>query len=229
MGCTLGAIDRFAYPGLPGEAQLVWRRALAAWPREPESCLTFQRGLLLLTVSVTAASWPGSPRRRPDDGQREQRGGRPGRGRVLTWRQRKILRAIDDHVAVKGCSPSNREIAEAADLKSASSVNHHLKQLKAAGFVTYNQGSPRTVRVLWPGKSRRPGRRSRRNAGRYPAGNGRRPGICARKGGLGADWGQVAGGNPIPPLESAEERFPLPGRWSARKRDSSSLRSSAIP
>jgi hypothetical protein len=30
MGCTLGAIDRFAYPGLPGEAQLLWSRALAS-------------------------------------------------------------------------------------------------------------------------------------------------------------------------------------------------------
>jgi hypothetical protein len=30
MGCTLGAIDRFAYPGLPDEAQLLWWRALAS-------------------------------------------------------------------------------------------------------------------------------------------------------------------------------------------------------
>jgi len=30
MGCTLGAIDRFAYPGLPGEAQMLWWRALAS-------------------------------------------------------------------------------------------------------------------------------------------------------------------------------------------------------
>jgi len=29
MGCTLGAIDRFAYPGLPGEVQLRWWKALA--------------------------------------------------------------------------------------------------------------------------------------------------------------------------------------------------------
>jgi GNAT superfamily N-acetyltransferase len=28
MGCTLGAIDRFAYPDLPGEAQLLWCKAL---------------------------------------------------------------------------------------------------------------------------------------------------------------------------------------------------------
>jgi GNAT superfamily N-acetyltransferase len=29
MGCTLGAIDRFAYPGLPGEVQLLWWKTLA--------------------------------------------------------------------------------------------------------------------------------------------------------------------------------------------------------
>ena len=28
MGCTLGAIDRFAYPGLPGEVQLLWWKAV---------------------------------------------------------------------------------------------------------------------------------------------------------------------------------------------------------
>lgn len=30
MGCTLGAIDRFAYPGQPGEVQLLWWKALQA-------------------------------------------------------------------------------------------------------------------------------------------------------------------------------------------------------
>jgi ribosomal protein S18 acetylase RimI-like enzyme len=29
MGCTLRAIDRFAYPGLPGEVQLLWWKPLA--------------------------------------------------------------------------------------------------------------------------------------------------------------------------------------------------------
>jgi hypothetical protein len=29
MACTLGAIDRFAHPGPPEEAQLPWRKALA--------------------------------------------------------------------------------------------------------------------------------------------------------------------------------------------------------
>jgi len=30
MGCTLGGIDRFAYPRLPGEVHLRWRKALQA-------------------------------------------------------------------------------------------------------------------------------------------------------------------------------------------------------
>ena len=30
MGCVLGAIDRFAYPELPGETQLLWWKALRA-------------------------------------------------------------------------------------------------------------------------------------------------------------------------------------------------------
>jgi hypothetical protein len=30
MGCALGAINRFAYPDLPDEVQLPWRKALPA-------------------------------------------------------------------------------------------------------------------------------------------------------------------------------------------------------
>jgi len=145
-------------------------------------------------------------------GANSAKAGPPGRGRVLTWRQRKILRAIDQHVAVKGCSPSNREIAEAADLKSASSVNHHLKQLKAAGFVTYDEGSPRTVRVLSHGKrADGPAEEAGETPGDTPPGAGQAPGdMRSQK----VVWvpivGQVAGGSPIPPLESIKERFPLP-------------------
>jgi GNAT superfamily N-acetyltransferase len=35
MGCTLGAIDRFAYPDLPDEVQLLWWKALAARTDKP--------------------------------------------------------------------------------------------------------------------------------------------------------------------------------------------------
>jgi len=150
-------------------------------------------------------------------GANSAKAGPPGRGRVLTWRQLKILRAIEKHVAVKGCSPSNREIAEAADLKSASSVNHHLKQLKAAGFVTYDEGSPRTVRVLSHGnRAGGPAEEAGETPGDTPPGDAR-PGAGQAPGDMRSQkvvWvpivGQVAGGSPIPPLESIKERFPLP-------------------
>lgn len=35
MGCTLGAIDRFAYPDLPDEVQLLWWKPLAARSDRP--------------------------------------------------------------------------------------------------------------------------------------------------------------------------------------------------
>ena len=63
-------------------------------------------------------------------------------------RQGQILEVIESYIARHGCSPSNREIAAAAGLKSASSVLRHLQQLKAGGYVSYQPGVPRTVRVL---------------------------------------------------------------------------------
>jgi repressor LexA len=130
------------------------------------------------------------------------------RGRaVLTWRRRRVLQAIEDYVADHGCSPSNRDIAKAADLKSASSVLHHLQELKAAGFVSYDPRSPRTVRVLRPG-ARRDDAVARDGSAPRPS-----PGLAdlsARK----VVWvpvvGQVAAGRPVPPLESVEDRVPLP-------------------
>ena len=118
-----------------------------------------------------------------------------------TRRQDMILRVIEEYAAVHGCSPSNREIAVAAGLKSPSSVLYHLRQLKAAGFLTYEDGSPRTVRVPRPGEQ---GPEPVRQAEPAPAMSG-----PAR-----VSWvpvvGQAAGGQPIPPLEAAEDPLPLP-------------------
>jgi repressor LexA len=65
-------------------------------------------------------------------------------------RRGQILQVIENYIAVHGCSPSNREIAAAAGLRSPSTVLRHLKQLKADGYVAYQPGVPRTVRVLRP-------------------------------------------------------------------------------
>jgi repressor LexA len=123
----------------------------------------------------------------------------PRSGIALTWRRRKVLQAISDYVAANGCSPSSREIAEAAGLKSASSAMHHLRGLKAGGYVSYEPGAPRTVRVL------------RADGQASPAADAVAvPGEGSEK----VVWvpvaGQVAAGLPIPPLESVQERVPLP-------------------
>jgi len=138
--------------------------------------------------------------------------GRAGHGKVLTWRQRRVFRVIQEYVTVNGCSPSNRDIARAVGLKSASSVHHHLKKLKAAGLVTYDARTPRTVRVLPPGNgATRPAEEAGETPGDSPPQAGQAPGDTRSQ---EVVWvpivGQVAGGEPIPPLEPAQERFPLP-------------------
>jgi repressor LexA len=120
---------------------------------------------------------------------------------ALYWRRRTILRAIDDYAAVHGCSPTNREIAEAAGLKSASSALHHLRELKAEGFLTYEEGSPRTVRLLRPGEQ---AAELARQADAAPGEND-----LARVAWVSVA-GQVAAGEPITPLGPAEDRVPLP-------------------
>jgi repressor LexA len=125
----------------------------------------------------------------------------PGPGIVLTWRRRTILRVIDEYFLANGCSPTNREIAELAGLKSASSVLHHLRGLKACGYLTYEDGSPRTVRLLPSGES------AAEEVRQADAATGQSdPDRVA--------WvpvgGQVAAGEPIIPLEPGSERVPLP-------------------
>jgi repressor LexA len=118
-----------------------------------------------------------------------------------TRRQDMILRVIEEYAAVHGCSPSNREIAVAAGLKSPSSVLYHLRQLKAAGFLTYEDGSPRTVRVPRPGEQ---GAEPVRQAELVPHENDPARVTWVRVA------GQIAAGNPIIPLEPGEGRVPLP-------------------
>lgn len=133
--------------------------------------------------------------------------GRLASQHVLTDRRRRILQFIEEYAAANGCSPSDREIAHGAGLKSASSAQYHLVKLRDAGYVGYEEGAPRTVKVL--------PRRTRTANGAAPG----RPGPKAKRkpGPAGSEkvvWvpvvGQVAAGEPIPPLESIENRFPLP-------------------
>jgi repressor LexA len=119
--------------------------------------------------------------------------GGPG-SHVLTRRQHAILQFIGDYSAANDCAPSDQEIADGVGLKSRSSAHYHLRILKAAGYLSYEEGAPRTVRV----------KRARQKVTRQPGPAGMEKVV----------WvpviGQVAAGDPIPPLASVQDRFPLP-------------------
>jgi repressor LexA len=138
--------------------------------------------------------------------------GRPRSRHVPTERQRRILRFIEEYATVHGCAPSDRDIAKGAGLKAASSAHYHLQILKEAGYLSYTEGVPRSVRVLpsrWRGTQT--GARTGPAPGRAgPKGKPRQSAGGSEK----VVWvpvvGQVAAGEPIPPLESIQDRFPLP-------------------
>ncbi|MCI2255582.1 transcriptional regulator [Domibacillus sp. PGB-M46] len=66
----------------------------------------------------------------------------------LSARQEKMLQFIDDYVSAKNYPPSIREIGDAVELKSSSTVKGHLDRLKASGYVTWEQGKLRTLNVV---------------------------------------------------------------------------------
>lgn len=83
-------------------------------------------------------------------------GARAGRGGAegprLTPRRRKIIRVIDESVQSRGYPPSLREIGEAVGLASTSSVSHQMQVLKAMGYVSIEEGLPRTAVLQVPGQ-----------------------------------------------------------------------------
>jgi LexA DNA binding domain/Helix-turn-helix domain len=75
---------------------------------------------------------------------------RPDPDHVLTWRQRKILRAIRDSVQQRGYPPSLREIGAAVGLTSTGSVGYQLTALQRKGYLHRGVGQPRAVEVRLP-------------------------------------------------------------------------------
>jgi repressor LexA len=76
---------------------------------------------------------------------------RPDPDHVLTWRQRKILRAIRESVQQRGYPPSMREIGDAVGLTSTSSVLYQLSILQRKGYLHRDVGRARTTELRLPG------------------------------------------------------------------------------
>lgn len=66
----------------------------------------------------------------------------------LTTKQEQILNFIKQEILTKGYPPSVREICEAVQLKSTSSVHAHLESLERKGYIRKDPTKPRTIEVV---------------------------------------------------------------------------------
>ena len=68
-------------------------------------------------------------------------------GKIST-KQREILEYIKQEILNKGYPPAVREICEAVDLKSTSSVHSHLETLEKNGYIRRDPTKPRAIEII---------------------------------------------------------------------------------
>lgn len=106
----------------------------------------------------------------------------------LTQRQRQILQYIVQHTEMHGYPPTVREIGEAVNLSSSSTVHAHLRTLEQAGLIRRDAVLTRAIQVV---------------AGNAEAQNQKHvislPVV-----------GRVAAGQPLLAVEDIEDSFPVP-------------------
>jgi repressor LexA len=106
----------------------------------------------------------------------------------MTSRQRQILQFILQHIEMRGYPPTVREIGEAVNLSSSSTVHAHLKSLEESGIIKRDAVLTRAIKLL-------PGTLTWAKAQRVIS----LPVL-----------GRVAAGKPTLAVEDFEETFPLP-------------------
>lgn len=126
----------------------------------------------------------------------------------LTDRQRRILEVIRDAVVLRGYPPSIREIGDAVDLQSTSSVAYQLRQLEEKGFLRRDPNKPRAVDVRLMPDANKP------KAGPKVGWKKEQQAKSAPEDAVSAHYipvvGSIAAGNPILAEQNIEEYFPLP-------------------
>lgn len=66
----------------------------------------------------------------------------------ITAKQQEILEYIKETILKKGYPPAVREICEAVNLKSTSSVHSHLETLERNGYIRRDPTKPRTIEII---------------------------------------------------------------------------------
>ena len=105
----------------------------------------------------------------------------------ITSKQQEILEYIKETILKKGYPPAVREICEAVQLKSTSSVHSHLESLEANGYIRRDPTKPRAIEILDDEFAL-----NRREMVQVPV------------------IGTVAAGEPILAQEHIEDYFPIP-------------------
>lgn len=114
-------------------------------------------------------------------------------GKIST-KQREILEYIKQEILKKGYPPAVREICEAVNLKSTSSVHSHLETLEKNGYIRRDPTKPRAIEIMDDSFNL-----TRREMVNVPI------------------VGKVAAGQPILAEENIESYFPIPAEFMPNK------------
>ena len=69
-------------------------------------------------------------------------------GQGISAKQQQILDYIKDEILAKGYPPTVRDICEAVNLKSTSSVFSHLETLEKKGYIRRDPAKPRNIEII---------------------------------------------------------------------------------
>lgn len=105
----------------------------------------------------------------------------------ISKKQTEILEYIKSQILNKGYPPSVRDICEAVELKSTSSVHSHLETLEKNGYIRRDPTKPRAIEIIDDNFNL-----VRREVVNVPI------------------VGRVAAGQPILAVENVESYFPIP-------------------
>jgi len=105
----------------------------------------------------------------------------------ISEKQREILEYIKQEILQRGYPPAVREICEAVNLKSTSSVHSHLETLEKNGYIRRDPTKPRAIEILDDEFNL-----TRREVVNVPV------------------IGQVAAGEPILAEQNIQDYFPIP-------------------
>ena len=106
----------------------------------------------------------------------------------ITKKQTEILEYIKTQILNKGYPPSVRDICQAVDLKSTSSVHAHLETLEKNGYIRRDPTKPRAIEIIDDNLTRR-------EVVNVPL------------------VGRVAAGEPILAVENVVSYFPIPAEY----------------